>query len=455
MLGEDVDEELGQWGAALGYMAGPAGRSGSSNGLLAALLDATLSSTTEDPSPVLDAAVNGTPAAPDNDTLCQLEPDCAAALAFRETSRFVVQRILVPILTVIGVTGNMATTVVLSRPRMRSSTNTYLCALAVSDLLYLCFILTLSFKHYPGMDQERHSRYWYYLPYGHWLTDATSSSSIWLTVSFTVERYIAVCHPLRGKVLCTEARARRVTLLVVVACLLATATTPYEWRITQTEDGLMDMVSSDFGKHPTYHSVFYWFSSVMFVLLPVVLLAIFNSFLVMAVHRSRRQRNRMTQVDQCDSNQRQENRITVTLIAVVVLFMVCQTPTAAMLLYTVFRGGQPGETENNVRLALGNIFNFMAAVHSACNFLLYCALSDKYRRTFVLTFVPQRCRRGRLAAQPSSRTAVSSTATNYTSVALHSSFSRGASMHEALNGHHPHAHGPLKWQPSVQSEATL
>ncbi|XP_049813694.1 uncharacterized protein LOC126260411 [Schistocerca nitens] len=177
MLGEDVDEELGQWGAALGYMAGPAGRAGSSNGLLADLLDATLSSTTEYPSPLLDAAVNGTPAGPDNDTLCQLDPDCAAALAFRETSRFVVQRILVPILTVIGVTGNMATTVVLSRPRMRSSTNTYLCALAVSDLLYLCFILTLSFKHYPGMDQERHSRYWYYLPYGHWLTDATSSNA--------------------------------------------------------------------------------------------------------------------------------------------------------------------------------------------------------------------------------------------------------------------------------------
>ncbi|XP_046998080.1 FMRFamide receptor-like [Schistocerca americana] len=235
------------------------------------------------------------------------------------------------------------------------------------------------------------------------------SSSIWLTVSFTVERYIAVCHPLRGKVLCTEARARRVTLLVVVACLLATATTPYEWRITQApKDGLMDMVSSDFGKHPTYHSVFYWFSSVMFVLLPVVLLAIFNSFLVMAVHRSRRQRNRMTQVDQCDSNQRQENRITVTLIAVVVLFMVCQTPTAAMLLYTVFRGGQPGETENNVRLALGNIFNFMAAVHSACNFLLYCALSDKYRRTFVLTFVPQRCRRaGKLLNEPGGATIIS------------------------------------------------
>lgn len=34
--------------------------------------------------------------------------------------------------------------------------------------------------------------------------------SIYLTVSFTLERYISVCHPLRGQVLCTESRAKKV-----------------------------------------------------------------------------------------------------------------------------------------------------------------------------------------------------------------------------------------------------
>lgn len=81
---------------------------------------------------------------------------------------------------------------------------------------------------------------------------------------------------------------------------------------------------------------------------------------------------------------RQEDRITITLIAVVIVFLICQMPTAAVLIYTSM--GTPaggGSEEENVLLGLGNIFNLLVAVNAACNFLLYTALSDKYRRVFV------------------------------------------------------------------------
>lgn len=32
-------------------------------------------------------------------------------------------------------------------------------------------------------------------------------------------------------------------------------------------------------------------------------------------------------------------------------------------------------------MALGNLLNFLVAINAACNFLLYCVLSDKYRQT--------------------------------------------------------------------------
>jgi hypothetical protein len=68
------------------------------------------------------------------------------------------------------------------------------------------------------------------------------------------------------------------------------------------------------------------------------------------------------------------------------MFLVCQLPTAATLIYNIFHDPSPQSNEEAVLRALGNIFNCLVSVNAACNFLLYCALSDKYRRTFMRTF---------------------------------------------------------------------
>lgn len=102
------------------------------------------------------------------------------------------------------------------------------------------------------------------------------------------------------------------------------------------------------------------------VFIPLLLLAIFNSFLIRSVHLSRKERNDMTNCqsqaspytttktttttttkngakDKSSSQKfdpnssKQENKITVMLIAVVILFFLCQLPTAVMLVYSSLR----------------------------------------------------------------------------------------------------------------------
>jgi hypothetical protein len=53
---------------------------------------------------------------------------------------------------------------------------------------------------------------------------------------------------------------------------------------------------TELGKLDSYRTIFYWFTSLVFVILPLILLIVFNSFLVLAVHRSQRQRRQLTQV---------------------------------------------------------------------------------------------------------------------------------------------------------------
>ncbi|XKL62202.1 hypothetical protein PGB90_002035 [Kerria lacca] len=309
---------------------------------------------------------------------------------FLSSTRFYIQRILTPVAVFIGVIGNSITIAVLTQHGMKSSTNTYLTALAVSDLIYLICSFLLSLQHYSGIGDIKYYFYWKILPFVYWCIDASSGTSTWLTVSFTLERYIAVCHPLRGRILCTETRARKVIACVAIFNLLTTATTSFEWEICYKDRQSLKLTETELGQNVVYKAVYYWFTAFVFVYIPLALLCVFNTLLVGAVQNSQKQRNGLTQVKRngISSRERQENKITMALVAVVLLFIICQIPTTIWLIVSIFYSPQEKSPGDNYKRGLGNIFNFLMCMNAATNFILYCAMSDKYRRTLILTFIP-------------------------------------------------------------------
>lgn len=205
-------------------------------------------------------------------------------IEFRDSSRFWVQRVLVPLVMIIGVIGNSMTIVIMTRRRMRSSTNIYLAALATFDMLYLIFSFLLSLKHYSDISNVRYYYYWKMFPYSLMIADACTNISVWLTVTFTIERFIVISHPIRGKVICTEARAKKVILIVFVICFTYVLPTPFEWIIVEitnpeTNQTRMEPLSSEFGRDQVYKTVYYWTTAVLFIFIPLLLLAVLNSFL--------------------------------------------------------------------------------------------------------------------------------------------------------------------------------
>lgn len=304
--------------------------------------------------------------------------------------RFVFQQLLVPIVALIGIVFNSLTMIIMTRRRMRSSTNNYLAALATADCLYLICTIYFSLRHQFGETEPRYNFYRRMRPLMQLLVDTAQNTSVWLTVTFTIERYIAVCYPMRGKVLCTESRSRKVILAVLLYTFVLTLPTFFEFKVVEelnaNNETIVRVASSDMGADVLFTTVYYWLLVVMNTIVPLLILIVFNTFLVRSVHLSRRQRNTMTLRTRPDSSREpscQENKITVMLIAVVILFLVCQMPSAVLLIYTTF-----DDSRSTFILVLGNFFNFLVCVNASGNFVLYCLLSNKYRRTFVNMFCP-------------------------------------------------------------------
>lgn len=315
-------------------------------------------------------------------------PSNAEALTI---TRFVVQRVLVPLITSVGFFGNIISIRVLTHRSMVSSTNCYLTALAIFDLLYLVFSFSLSLKHYNVVGARDSYRYWFY--FGKTLTDICSNVSVCLTVTFSLERLVAVCYPMKGRAICTPQRARIITIAVVVLAIACTTPEFFEKRLVEVivnNQSRYDFEYTDMYQSNAYQLGYYNFLVFTFTVLPLVLLSTFNGLLVKAVISATRIRKQMAYTSMTQDRSRREkeqNRITVMLIGVVVVFLICQFPNAALLLYNIYLSSTSTQlTEygrNNLRIA-GNFVNILVLINSSTNFILYSVMSTKFRRVCLI-----------------------------------------------------------------------
>ncbi|KAG7523302.1 hypothetical protein JOB18_043479 [Solea senegalensis] len=122
----------------------------------------------------------------------------------------------------VGIVGNvMVVLVVLTTRHMRTPTNCYLVSLAIADLTVLVA------AGLPNVADSL-SGTWVFghvgclgITYLQYLGINVSSCSI---TAFTVERYIAICHPMKAQTVCTVSRAKRIIagvwIFTCVYCML-------------------------------------------------------------------------------------------------------------------------------------------------------------------------------------------------------------------------------------------
>ena len=297
-------------------------------------------------------------------------------------SEEIYRRTVSVIIPVFGVIGHVLSIIVLRDQRIQSTTATYLVSLAVSESVYL----TVTFVSFalPGLITAFNGPYMQYLnPVFYPLAICSQIISIYITVAFTAQRFFAIRWPLVARQWSTKRHTRMVIAGVILAVLIYSAPRFFELKFAYQRVECSTLIGQprDFATTEWYEQTYKTHSFLVIKLLvPFTLLTVLNFLLVREVKRA----NLAVELRPA-SNQpaATEVNLTVTVIAVVVCFLLCQLPSIVLhfIIAVHGTGWTMASKANNV---FYNIAVSLVSLNSAINFYLYCVFGRKFRKIFIL-----------------------------------------------------------------------
>ncbi|CAG2110456.1 unnamed protein product, partial [Medioppia subpectinata] len=289
---------------------------------------------------------------------------------------------------VFGIIANVLNIIVLTRKNMISATNSILTGMAVSDMCVIASYIPFAIHNFirTETDEEVVNAYgWalFTLFHAHF-TVICHTISIWLTVILAFWRYLAIRSPQNSKTWCSMKRAKY---------------------------AIVDFSSIAIQNDELLQKLNFWMFSVLLKLIPCVLLTILSLALVRVLVEANKRKQRLLSSSipmknntnnslannttntspknstggekTRNSAQQSSDRTTKMLIAILIMFLVCEFPSGILALLSGIFGKI---FFNNVYNKFGDLMDMLALINSAVNFVLYCLMSQQFRNTFTKLF---------------------------------------------------------------------
>lgn len=214
---------------------------------------------------------------------------------------FVAYGVLLNVIGVFGILGNVISMIILSRPQMKSSINYLLIGLARCDTVLI--ITSILLFGLPVIYPATNHLFVYYFkvypliaPVVYPIAMISQTVSVYLTLTVTLERFVAVCHPLQARSLCTYGRARAYVVVIIVFSVLYNITRFWEVRVhkcmhTGYQQYVYQVYPSDLRNDKDYISIYiHWMYLVIMYFIPFGSLAVLNAAIYNQVSEFRRSR---------------------------------------------------------------------------------------------------------------------------------------------------------------------
>ncbi|XP_043482403.1 pyrokinin-1 receptor-like isoform X2 [Leptopilina heterotoma] len=298
-----------------------------------------------------------------------------------------------------GIIGNVSTCIVIARNKsMHTATNYYLFSLAISDLLLLISGLPpeiwLIWLKYPYVFGEC-----FCIIRG--LAAETSTNATVLTITaFTVERYVAICHPFLSHTMSKLARAVKLILAIWLIALSFAVPQALQFGLVETHgpESVMCMMKFIIFRHSFELSTF------LFFIVPMTLITILYALIGLKLRKSnalkrvrgRSENSRVTAGSSRIDRQRtcagrSSRRVLKMLVAVVVAFFICWAPFHVQRLIAIYgtnsedHMSSKGPMEEFLYLLFTYLSGVLYYVSTTINPILYNIMSHKFREAFMET----------------------------------------------------------------------
>lgn len=298
-----------------------------------------------------------------------------------------------PVIFFAGLGGNALIVAVMTRRRMQgSSTCVYLSLMAIADTMVLLTgmipewleavrIVVFKELHEATCKLEKFLFY------------TSADTAVWFLVVFTIDRFIAVCYPLKKNKFCRSSRAKISCAVVLGAATMKNVhvffTRGAQYKETMQVNGTGSsslLLISNCGKPSAASENFEdfvrpWIAFVVVSLLPFCVILLCNVCIIRTLMSVRRLRAEHSIVSTTDKSLVQ---MTAMCLSASFCFLVCITPSIILLI------GKPNWKNAPFYEIAKVVNNELVYVNHSVNFFLYCVTGKRFRSGITAVC---RCRR--------------------------------------------------------------
>ncbi|XP_067865175.1 probable G-protein coupled receptor 139 [Heterodontus francisci] len=297
-----------------------------------------------------------------------------------------IESVYYPILAIVGVPANLVTIAILSHGNcgLSKCITRYLVAMAVADLMFLIFDVIL----YEIKDSYFPYSFLNYTPICSLnlaLLFVSIDCSVWLTVVFTFDRFVAICYQTLRTKYCTEKTA---SVVITVVCFLSIIENIpyyfiYEPREIIDNKAWSCYVKSNFYTLPIWIA-FWSLETVLTPFAPFVLIILLNALTIRHIVLANKVRNRLRVKNKVDKNPDPElenrRKSIILLLAVSGSFILLWMVIFICYICVLFTDVQFLESDYNDTFTIAEQSSYMLRCLSSCtNTFIYAVSQNKFR----------------------------------------------------------------------------